>query len=222
VDVPALVKEAQEEYVRVLHTFNTPAEYTQYWERTSARQWLTMINIARKFKLPSNLHMLRMIRATLLYDSIVLRLDNQLNRYDEYMEFMKDLAQLVKQKWRKRLKDSAGDEFFLNVEESGKTFNDLLLRTQSVLGKPIVNLGSTINKWIFSASVLIRLAGRILFITILAVIGVRLWHAFAGESISIGMVLNLVIQNRLYQAFLIVAMVINLRHIIFRLREPEG
>ena len=30
VDVPALVKHVQEEYMHVLHTFNTPAEYTQY------------------------------------------------------------------------------------------------------------------------------------------------------------------------------------------------
>ena len=222
VDVPALVKMAQEEYLRVLHTFNTPPEYTQYWERTSARQWLTMVKIAQKFKLPSNLHMLRMIRATLLYDSIVLRLDNQLNRYDEYTAFMKDLAQLVKQKWSKRLKDNAGDDFFLNVEDAGKAFNDLLLTTQSTLGKPIVNFGSTINKWIFSASVLIRLSGRILFITILAMLGVYFWHSFAGESVSMGSVLISVIQNRLYQAVLLGALIINLRHIIFRLTEPEA
>ena len=221
VDVPALVKETQEEYLRVLHTFNTPAEFTQYWERTSARQWLTMIKIARKFKLPSNLHMLRMIRATLLYDSIVLRLDNQLNRYDEYMAFMKDLAQLVKQKWRERLRDNSGDGFFLNVEDAGNAFNDLLLSTQSAAGRPIVTLGSTINKGIFGASVLVRLAGRILFVTILAILGVQLWHAAAGDSVSMGMAFSAVIQNRLYQVLVLGALLLNMRHIIVRLTEPE-
>jgi len=36
VDLPELVKQTQNEYMRVLHTFNTPAKYTHYWERTSA------------------------------------------------------------------------------------------------------------------------------------------------------------------------------------------
>ena len=221
VDVPALVKETQEEYLRVMHTFNTPPQFTQYWERTSARQWLTMIRAARKFKLPSNLHMLRMIRATLLYDSIVLRLDNHLNRYDEYTLFMKDLAQLVKQKWRTQLHDNSGDGFFLNVEEAGNALNDLLLRMQSAVGRPIVTLGSTINKGIFSASVLVRLAGRVLFITLLAMLGVQLWHAAAGESVPVAMAFGAVIENQLYQVLVLGALILNLRHIIVRLTEPE-
>ena len=95
-----------------------------------------------------NLHMLRMIRATLLYDSIVLRLDNQLDRYHEYTEFMKVRAVLVKRKWRRKLRDNAGDGVFLNVEDLGNTFNDLMIRAQTILSKPIVNLGSTVNKWV--------------------------------------------------------------------------
>jgi len=221
VDLPALVKETQEEYLRVLHTFNTPAQFTQYWERTSARQWLTMIRIAQKFKLPSNLHMLRMIRATLLYDSIVLRLDNQLDRYDEYTAFMKDLAEIVKLKWRKRAKENSGDGVFLTIEEAGQAFNDLLLRTQSALGRPIVTLGSTITKSIFSASVLVRLTGRVLLITILAMLGIQLWHAVAGETVSLAQAFNTVIQNRLYQALVLGALILNSRHIIARLTEPE-
>jgi predicted unusual protein kinase regulating ubiquinone biosynthesis (AarF/ABC1/UbiB family) len=221
VDVPALMKETQAEYLRVLHTFNTPAEYTQYWERTSARQWLTMVKIARKFKLPSNLHMLRMIRATLLYDSIVLRLDNQLNRYDEYMHFMKDLAQLVKLKWRERLRDNSGDHFYLNVEEAGNALNDLLLRTQSAQGRPIVTLGSTITKGIFGASVMLRLVGRLILVTLLAMLGVQLWHALAGESFSMAMAFSEVIRNRLYQVLVAAALLLNLRHIVVRLTEPE-
>jgi ubiquinone biosynthesis protein len=221
VDVPALVKQTQEEFLRVLQTFNTPAQFTQYWERTSARQWLTMIRIAQKFKLPSNLYMLRMIRATLLYDSIVLRLDNQLNRYDEYLVFMQDLAQITKRKWRQRLRDNSGDGFYLNLEAAGEAFNDLLLNLQSAVGRPIVTLGSTINKGIFSASVLVRLAGRVLFVTLAAMLGVQLWQALAGESLSAGAAFGVVIHNRLYQLVIAAGLILNLRHIIVRLTEPE-
>ncbi|MCC7360100.1 MAG: AarF/ABC1/UbiB kinase family protein [Anaerolineales bacterium] len=221
VDLPALIKETQEEYLRVLHTFNTPAQYTQYWERTSARQWLTMIRIAQKFKLPSNLHMLRMIRATLLYDSIVLRLDNRLDRYYEYTAFMKDLAEIVKQKWRRRAKENGGDGVFVSLEEAGQALNDLLLRTQTALGRPIVTLGSTITKSIFSASVLVRLTGRVAVMTVLAMLGVQVWHAAAGEAVPVAQAFQVVIGSRLYQAVLLGAVILNARHIIARLTDPE-
>jgi hypothetical protein len=222
VDVPSLVKHCQDEYMRVLHTFNTPAKYTQYWERTSARQWLVLIRISQKFNLPMNLHMLRMIRATLLYDSIVLRLDNKLDRYHEYTMFMKDRAGLVKKKWREKLKDNAGDNFFLNMEELGKTFTDLMIRTQTTLGKPLVNLGSTVDKWIFAASVLSRMTGRILLLTIVGM-GLFVFSAyFAGLPISINGALTQLVQNRLYLLLLLASIFFNIRHILFRIRDQDS
>jgi hypothetical protein len=59
-------------------------------------------------------------------------------------------AQLVKRKWRRKLRDNAGDGVFLNIEDFGNTFNDLMIRAQTILGKPIVSLGSTVNKWVFA------------------------------------------------------------------------
>jgi predicted unusual protein kinase regulating ubiquinone biosynthesis (AarF/ABC1/UbiB family) len=221
VDLPSLVKQAQEEYMRVLHTFNTPAEYTQYWERTSARQWFVLIRVAQKFNLPMNLHMLRMIRATLLYDSIVLRLDNQLDRYHEYTEFMKIRAQLVKRKWRSKLHDNAGDGVFLNIEDFGNAFNDLMIRAQTTLGRPIVSLGSTVNKWVFATSVLSRMAGRILFVTVVCMTLTGILHFFAGTSISFVSAVEQVIQNRLYQVFLFFAVLFSTRLILFRLRDRD-
>ncbi len=222
VDLPALIKETQNEYMRVLHTFNTPAEYTQYWERTSARQWLVIMRIAQKFGLPVNLHMLRMIRATLLYDSIVLRLDTRLDRYYEYMQFMKDRAKLVKRKWRQGLRDNAGDGIFLHLEELGKSFNDIMSRTQAALGRPIVNLGSTVDKWIFSASVLSRMAGRILLVTIFGMLLVNIVLYLSGQPLSYLNTLSLVAQNRLYQLFLVATTVFNVRHILFRLSDRDA
>lgn len=221
VDVPSLVKHIQEEYMRVLHTFNTPAEYTQYWERTSARQWLVLVRVAQKFNLPMNLHMLRMIRATLLYDSIVLRLDNQLDRYEEYTQFMKIRAQFIKRKWRKKLRGNAGDGVFLNIEDFGSALNDIMIRTQTILSKPIVNFGSTVNKWIFTASVLSRMGGRVLMISVVFLGLFGLFGAFTGEPVSFTAVLNQVIQNKFYQALMIAGIIFNTRLILVRLRDRD-
>jgi predicted unusual protein kinase regulating ubiquinone biosynthesis (AarF/ABC1/UbiB family) len=222
VDISALVKQAQGEYMRVLHTFNTPARYTQYWERTSARQWFVLIGVAQKFNLPLNLHMLRMIRATLLYDSIVLRLDNQLDRYQEYTLFMRDRAKFVKKRWRENLRDSSGDNIFLGLDEFGKTLNNLMIRTQTTLGRPLINLGSTVNKWAFAASVISRMLGSMLFITILGMLLVTIWSYFAHHPISFFGAVARLTENQAYQLFVAISLVINSRHILFRLLDKDS
>jgi ubiquinone biosynthesis protein len=221
VDLPFLIKYAEEEYMRVLHTFNTPAEYTEYWERTSARQWFVMIRTSQKFNLPMNLHMLRMIRSTLLYDSIVLRLDHQLDRYDEYTDFMRYRAQFVNRRWRKRLRDNTGDNIFLNVEELGSTFNDLMIQVQSLLSRPVVNLGSTVNKWVFTVSVLSRMAARILFISLALVGLVQGLQYWAGTPVPFLNTLDAVTSNKLYLVFVGATVLFSVRLILFRLRDRD-
>jgi predicted unusual protein kinase regulating ubiquinone biosynthesis (AarF/ABC1/UbiB family) len=221
VDLPVLVKYAQEENLRVLHTFNTPAEYTQYWERTSARQWFVLIRTSQKFNLPMNLHMLRMIRSTLLYDSIVLRLDSRIDRYEEYIKFMRVRARFVKARWRQRLRDNVGDDAFLNVEDAANTFNDIMFRLQTLLNKPIVNLGSTVNMWVFVASVVSRAAGRILFFTFVLLGLMEIVHAFTGNQMPFVNVFKVVALNKFYWAFLAVTLLFSVRLILFRLRDRD-
>jgi ubiquinone biosynthesis protein len=221
VDLPFLIKYAEEEYMHVLHTFNTPAEYTEYWERTSARQWFVMIRTAQKFNLPMNLHMLRMIRSTLLCDSIVLRLDHQLDRYQEYVDFMKYRAQFVNRRWRKRLRDNTGDNIFLNLEELGNTFNDLMIRAQSLLNRPVVNLGSTVNKWVFTVSVLSRMAGRMLFVTLALVGLVQVLQYWAGAPLPFLNTFGAVTSNKLYLVFVGATILFSVRLILFRLRDRD-
>lgn len=221
IDVPSLIKQAQEEYMHVLHTFNTPAEYTQYWERTSARQWYVLIQVARRFNLPVNLHMLRMIRATLLYDSIVLRLDNQLDRYHEYMEFMKIRARLVKRRWRRDLRERSGDGFFLTLEELGHSFNDLMIRAQVVLSRPVVTFGPTVDKWVFTTSVVSRMVGRILLLTFVLTGLLQLVWNLAGQGAPVASALNTVIHSPFYLAFVVLTSIFSLRLILFRLTDRD-
>ena len=168
-----------------------------------------------------NLHMLRMIRATLLYDSIVLRLDNQLDRYEEYTQFMKIRAQLVKRKWRRKLRNNAGDGVFLNIEDFGNSFNDIMIRAQTILSKPIVNLGSTVNKWVFTASVLSRMGGRILIISVVFMGLYELFRIFSGDAGSFTSTLNHVLQNKFYQILMLANVVFNIRLILVRLRDRD-
>jgi uncharacterized RDD family membrane protein YckC len=96
-----------------------------------------------------------------------------------------------------------------------------MIRAQTVLGKPIVNLGSTVNKWVFATSVLSRMVGRILFITALCMGLISLAHIFTGAPISFTLAADQVLQNKIYQIFLVVALVFSARLILFRLHDRD-
>lgn len=223
-DLPLMEKMLQKDFLRVLYTFNTPAEYTEYWERTSARQWVVTVQNARRFNVSLNLHMLRMIRATLLYDSIVLRLDPELSRFEEYGKFMEDRAELIKKRWRARLRENAGDGLFLQIEEMTNSMNDIMLRAQTTLGRPVVAFGATVDKVAFTISVFSRLVARVLFVTVLAMGGVAASRSLYGTAVTLASFSDAfltVLRSPLYQIFLVAAAVLNLRHIMFRLQESD-
>ncbi|MCC6191423.1 MAG: AarF/ABC1/UbiB kinase family protein [Anaerolineales bacterium] len=221
IDITSLIKEAEAEFVRVLNTFDVKPRFTEWWERTSAKQWLAMIRVARAYNLPMNRHTLRMIRATLLYDTLVLRLDGSADRYEEYAKFMDDRAKFARKRWIKRIEDSSGDYFFLRLEELAETAEELLGRAQHVVSSPVLHFGSVVHKWAFTTSVLARMVVRLIFFTWLFAIGVSISSALRADVPNMMDTLAAVVHNRLYLAGVLVILVLNVRHILFRLRDRD-
>jgi ubiquinone biosynthesis protein len=222
VDVAALMKEAEGEYMRVLYTFGTKAKYTEWWERTSARQWLALVKVAQQYDLPLNLHTLRMIRATLLYDTLVLRLDRKIDRYEEYGRFMEYRAGLAKKRLQKRWQRSMKDSLFMSLHEMAETGEDAVLRLQHTLSSPFLNFGSVIDKWVFTFSVLGRMVGRMALVAGIAVILVSLVHYFRDGAVDVANVLNLLLYSSLFHLALLCVVILNVRLIVFRLRERDA
>jgi hypothetical protein len=66
------------------------------------------------------------------------------------------------------------------------------------------------------------MAGRVLLVTLLGMGLVNGIHYFNGGSAPFVDVLTTVLQNRLYQLFLILALVFNVRHILLRLSDRDA
>jgi ubiquinone biosynthesis protein len=224
-DVKELFQEAEAEYTRVLTIFKSSQEHTEWWERTSVRQWMSFFKFSRQNNIPVTIHTLRMIRATLLYDTIAVRICKEVDRFEEYMRFRKYREQQAKKRVTKRVKNQfkrgLDDAIFLRMEEVAKTSEKLMYRTQNMLGTPLFNFSSLVGKWVFAASQTLKLIGRILVVTLVAIglgAGIQLLQR---ETIQIGAILFSVISNRTYQALIILLIFTNTRHILFRLRDQE-
>jgi predicted unusual protein kinase regulating ubiquinone biosynthesis (AarF/ABC1/UbiB family) len=220
VDLTELMKEAQAEYVRVLYTFRTRARHTEWWERTSARLWLAMVRIARRHNMPIGLGTLRMIRATLLYDTIVLRLDKSINRYDEYERFRSDRASFARDRWRQRLR-SARERVLLYADEWRDTGDELLERAQHVLSMPGAGFSSLIEKSVFSFATLGRVLARIGALTVVAMAAVGVDAYAASGTVQVLGALRTVVESPYYVFAVAGIVVLGLRQVLFRLREYE-
>lgn len=75
-----------------------------WWERTSAALWISVIEATREFQLPVNLDVLRMTRATLLYDTIACRLNSSLNADNTYRRWLKRAMSRAERRLRRRMR----------------------------------------------------------------------------------------------------------------------
>jgi hypothetical protein len=225
VDVKELLQEAEAEYTRVLAIFNSKRQHTEWWERTSVRQWISFFKFSREHNIAVAIHTLRMVRATLLYDTIAVRIHKGTDRFKEYLKFRRFREQQARNRVTKRLGRQArrglDDTFFVRLEEAGKAGGKLLYRTQGLLSSPRFNFGSLVGKWVFATSAGIRLVGRVLLTTLLAVALLAGGLLLRNLPLNTADILAAVASNRVYQIIIVVLFISNLRHILFRLRDEE-
>jgi hypothetical protein len=179
-----------------------------------------MVRVARQYNLPLNLHTLRMIRATLLYDTLVLRLDGRLDRYDEYAKFRRDRARWARRRWQKRVRDSRRS-LVVRLDEMLRTGDDLLDRAQHSLSSPVTGFTALIDKSVFAFSVISRMLARLVVLTVVATSLVAAASYLQTGVVPVTGTLATVARSSVYQLLVAVIAALNLRHILFRLRDRD-
>jgi hypothetical protein len=225
-DVKELFEEAEAEYTRVLAIFKSKQEYTEWWERTSVRQWMSFFNFSRKNNIPVTLHTLRMIRATLLYDTIAVRICKEVDRFDEYLRFKKFRESQAKARVTKNLKEQLtnglDDSAFLWLEEASKMSEKLMYRVQTMLDTPIFNFSSLIGKGVFAATQLIKFIGQVLLVSLVGVVIAGISYFLKGEPVELLSIINATLASRVYLVAVVILTLSTIRHISFRMHEQDS
>jgi predicted unusual protein kinase regulating ubiquinone biosynthesis (AarF/ABC1/UbiB family) len=224
-DIKELFQEAEAEYTRVLTIFKSKQEHTEWWERTSVRQWMSFFKFSRKNNIPVTIHTLRMIRATLLYDTVAVRICKEVDRFDEYLKFKKYRESQAKIRVTDNLKNQANyglnDSVFLWIEDIAKTSEKLMFRTRNTLDSPLFNFSSLIGKWVFAASITIKLLGQVGLVTLIGALIIAGLLLFTNQSLHPIEVLSLLMSNRIFQGIIFILGITNIRHILFRMGDQE-
>jgi predicted unusual protein kinase regulating ubiquinone biosynthesis (AarF/ABC1/UbiB family) len=224
-DVNDVFQEVEAEFTRVLTVFKSKRKHSEWWEHTSVLQWMAFFKYSREHNIPVAIHTLRMIRATLLYDTISIRICRKVDRFDEYVKFKRFREKQARKRLTKRakrqFKRGLDDAIFLKIEDLAKTSEKLMYRTQSLLGSPIFNYSSLLGKWVYAVSVGIRLVGKVLLLTLIAGLLVYGIHVINGLPAEMWEILGAVVKNRVYQIFAVLLVIISIRQILFRLQDQE-
>lgn len=75
-------------------------KHAPWWEKTSAGLWLGMVKATQKYQIPLNVDTLRTLRGTLLYDTLVFRLNPKFSA--------KETRQSINDGWRRQARRHAG------------------------------------------------------------------------------------------------------------------
>ncbi len=204
----------------------TRSKQSEWWERTSAQLWLGFFRVTSRFQIPMSFDTVRMIRATLLYDTLAARLDNDIDVGKQYRNFMKDAGGEAKKRVHKQLRHRVErgltEADYVAIERMLKMGNQAMYQAQRLLNLRTYNYAALVGK--FVSTVMFSLA---LFFQILGITAVIVFITMAVQRTQLGSPTTLVdaftqvVGNGWYQLFLLFISIISIRRILFRLADKE-
>jgi ubiquinone biosynthesis protein len=224
-DMIDFTKELESHNWQMLYVFASRKSASAWRMRSTAVQWLGLIDVARRYGVTMDFHVLRMLQANLAYEMLALRLDNKIHVIDEYNRFTGYQARRAGRRARRNITRTLrrpDDRVFLRLERLLHTGEGLVARVRHALAIPSVNFSSLMSKWSFAVYTLIRLGTQSVAVTVTAVVILALAQFLsAGEVVGGESLLRQVVSNRAYQVVILLLVFLNGRALLFRMDDKD-
>jgi ubiquinone biosynthesis protein len=134
--------------------YGIKSKHAAGWERSSVLLWLKYFQLVREHQIPMGRNVVRMVRATLLYDTVAARLYPEINVFREFEKYTEDFARRTRRRIEKcgirQLLQGPDDSNFLKLQQIADVGNGLLYRVQRFLDDPQFSFAAVAGK-IYSA-----------------------------------------------------------------------
>ena len=148
IDVHAFTKALEAEWWQGY--YGIISKNAHWTEKTSFRLWMALFTISNRYNVPVPLHMLRMVRATLAYDTVAAGLYTELNVFKEYQVYFDRYAERLRCETNE---DIVRQLFFgpdpINYVRLKRVFDlgeEAVFRLQQLVRTPIPNIASLSDK----------------------------------------------------------------------------
>ncbi len=226
IDLIELIQELETYNWQLIYALEASPNVASWQERTSAVQWAGIVQLARKYGITLDIQVLRLIRSTLLFESMAARLHPKINFVEQFGKFKTYRAEQARQ----RVTDSFFDQLdgkgvertIIRLDRIAHAVDGLVFRTSHMLSLPSVNFNALMSKWSFAVYTLLRFISQAVTLTLIAILLASLQLYFeTPQSINVMRVFQSVVTNSAYQIILIVLIYVNGKTVLYRLDDKE-
>jgi predicted unusual protein kinase regulating ubiquinone biosynthesis (AarF/ABC1/UbiB family) len=196
----------------------------EWWERSSATNWLRYIGVAQEFGVPVALETIQFFRATVLYDSIVIRLNKDIDIAHEWKLYADSAGKAARKRTQKLVRKRLGGLTkmdYLRIEQAFDMASQFLFKVQRNADIPTVEFRNIAGKISYTMSLLLRLGYLGILGGGVAVIVNQIAERLFGYNIAWSSMIEAMMSYRLVQLILLIVAVVLVRRIIIRLNDPD-
>jgi ubiquinone biosynthesis protein len=193
------------------------SKHPEWWERSSAGMWIGMLELTRKYNIPVTIDTVRLVRSSLLYDTIAARL---CDRIDMQREFTRYRRSARKRALRRRTPRGVGPgELAVELDRIAESLQRHVYDVERFAARPTISFSASPDKRWFAASDALRLGAAALVTTVLAV---TLAGGGTQEGSRLSPALDLALSSPWYWAVLALLGLRAYRTVRLRLGEPAA
>jgi predicted unusual protein kinase regulating ubiquinone biosynthesis (AarF/ABC1/UbiB family) len=197
----------------------------QWWERSSAQNWIRYMGAAREYGIPISLETIQFFRATFLYDTIIARLDKTVDPVEEWETYAQQAGREARNRMRrfvrKRLYGPTGKDY-LRIEQLADVASQFVFRFQKTVEQPVLEFQTMASKVSYAVSLILRfvlMAGILICIVSIA-------QLLVGRTVGtpfgwVGTLLLTITHSGWFDIAVLGALLVVLRKILIRTSQPE-
>jgi hypothetical protein len=183
------------------------------------------VELAQEFGLGLSVETIQLFRATLLYDSIITRLDKSINFGQEYAAYAKEIAKEA----REHARNSAGkgsiglsDTNYLALEQVADSSAQFFYKLLRGVEDPLVHFRNIVGKLSYTAVMLLRVGYLALAIAGVAALAGAISKGWFGHGVEwFALLLAVIFSNQWIALAAFVAVLVLIRHLVIRLNLPD-
>ena len=226
VDLIELTQELESYNWQLLYALEADPHSISWQERTSTIQWIGIIHLAHKYGIAIDIEVLRLLRSTLLLESMAVRLDHEINFVREYRKFDRYKAEQARRRVTNtvldRLEGKSNEQLIIRMDRLMQTMQGLFFRTSHMFSLPSVNFNVLMSKWSFAVNIAVRFFTQVLGTTVVG-LGLALVYFYLSGRVPLvpSEVFYWCISNPIYLTALLLLMLVNGRTVLLRLDDKE-
>jgi predicted unusual protein kinase regulating ubiquinone biosynthesis (AarF/ABC1/UbiB family) len=201
------------------------SEHAAWWEKASGLLWMRFAGIAHRYQAYMSSEIVRIFRATFIYDTMIFRLSITLDMRDEFRRYHRQAGKRAKRRvrralWR-RVERGLKNEDYVEVARIWNMGWQIQQRVQRFLDQPSPNFAREIGKLSYGITLALNLALVAIVGYVAGVVVVWVYQLLTGHAVHAAGIVGLVTDAGVLELGLAILVLILVRKTKAKLEEHD-